>query len=61
MPTDEELNDPSDLNLFLLGGEGTGAPDKQADGGSQPQPREQGKTKVSLRRGPAGELGFIRF
>ena len=61
LPTDEELNDPSDLNLFLLGGEGTGAPDKQADGGSQPQPREQGKTKVSLRRGPAGELGFIRF
>jgi pilus assembly protein CpaC len=59
LPTDEELNDPGDLNLFLMGGEGTGAAEKQEGGKSRPQ-GEPGKPTASLRRGPAGELGFIR-
>jgi pilus assembly protein CpaC len=59
LPTDDELNDPGDLNLFLLGGEGAGAPDKddtgKAKGNTQPA-----KSTASVPRGPAGQLGFIR-
>jgi pilus assembly protein CpaC len=66
LPTDEELNDPGDLNLFLLGGEGTGAPEKQEKQEKQDQnkgksqPATGGKPTDKLRRGPVGELGFIR-
>jgi pilus assembly protein CpaC len=66
LPTDEELNDPGDLNLFLLGGEGTGAPEKeekrekQDQNKGKPQPATGGKPTAKLRRGPVGELGFIR-
>jgi pilus assembly protein CpaC len=59
LPTDYEQNDPTDLNLFLLGGEGTGAPDREEQRNRSEQP-EQGKQTSHLRRGPAGELGFIR-
>lgn len=59
LPTDEELNDPGDLNLFLLGGEGTGAPEKEEEP-RQGKQSEPANSTVSLRRGPAGELGFIR-
>jgi pilus assembly protein CpaC len=60
LPTDDELNDPNDLNLFFLGGEGTGAPEKQEEGKGRQQPQQRGKSTAALGRGPAGELGFIR-
>jgi len=49
LPTEDEQNDPNDLELFLLGSEGRGAP-KQ----------ESGRAVGAPVRGPAGELGFIR-
>jgi pilus assembly protein CpaC len=51
LPTEDELNDPNDFALFLLGSEGTGPPDAEKGGG------HAGKSK---HRGPTGELGFIR-
>ncbi|HET6149882.1 MAG TPA: type II and III secretion system protein family protein [Polyangia bacterium] len=48
LPTDEELNDPNDFELFLLGGEGRGAPPMAAD------------RAIEAGRGPSGEIGFIR-
>lgn len=61
LPTDEELNDPGDLNLFLFGAEGKGAPqrrEREADD-KKPSPAPA-KAASRVRRGPAGELGFIR-
>ena len=59
LPTDNELNDPNDFQLFLLGSEaggsashGTGIKESLA----KPLPRQ---TAMSG-RGPSGELGFIR-
>lgn len=49
LPTDDEENDPNDLELFLLGSEGRNAP-----------AHESGRAAHSATRGPAGELGFIR-
>ena len=64
LPTDDELNDPNDFELFLLGGEGTGRP-----------PRDESNAKTAKRedhaaifdrgrayagRGPSSEVGFIR-
>ncbi|MBN2575345.1 MAG: type II and III secretion system protein family protein [Deltaproteobacteria bacterium] len=60
LPTDQEINDPGDLNLFLLGSEGTGAPEKEEEPRQDKQQPETGKSTASPRRGPAGELGFIR-
>lgn len=54
MPTEDELNDPSDLGLFLFGSEGR-AP--AADKGKRD---DAGKRLDSSSRGPVGELGFIR-
>lgn len=70
LPTDEELNDPNDFELFLLGLEGRGRPPEE-------KPKKEDKTKRSSAsapagsaateagykfagRGPSGELGFIR-
>jgi pilus assembly protein CpaC len=56
LPTEDELNDPNDFELFLLGLEGTGKPPKD----------ENKKTSMAERahafagRGPSGEVGFIR-
>ena len=57
---DHLLNDPGDMNLFLLGGEGTGAPEKEEQRQGADQPKEKGKPTASVRRGPVGQLGFIR-
>lgn len=57
LPTDEELNDPGDLSLFLLGSEGTNRPDRSEN---KAQSNPPAKTASADRRGPAGELGFIR-
>ncbi|MEA2701206.1 MAG: pilus assembly protein CpaC [Myxococcales bacterium] len=71
MPTDDELNDPNDFELFLLGSDGGGT-----RGGSEqatsPMPPGGPATKTAAGadgrqtwqaragRGPTGELGFIR-
>ncbi|MBC8134218.1 MAG: type II and III secretion system protein family protein [Deltaproteobacteria bacterium] len=69
LPTEDEQNDPNDFQLFLLGSQGSdnpappNAPPKgQAKGppkGSSPSEKAS-TTAKSGRRGPAGELGFIR-
>ncbi|SRR6266540_2284865 len=61
MPTDNELNDPNDIQLFLFGGEGGGG----RRGDSKPDPQTTAARSLPARsgradRGPSGELGFIR-
>jgi pilus assembly protein CpaC len=61
LPTENELNDPNDIQLFLFGSDGGGghASDsgdamKEADAGGMPH-------QTAMKdRGPTGELGFIR-
>jgi pilus assembly protein CpaC len=61
LPTENELNDPNDIQLFLFGNDGGGghASDsgdamKEADAGGMPH-------QTAMKdRGPTGELGFIR-
>lgn len=63
LPTDDELNDPGDIALFLFGAEGASPPPRggerpgaaPAGGGAKAGPRASNE-----RRGPGGELGFIR-
>jgi pilus assembly protein CpaC len=49
LPTENELNDPNDIQLFLFGSDG---------GGGQQQ--DVGMKQAMRDRGPSGELGFIR-
>ena len=59
LPTDEELNDPGDLELFLFGGQGRRPPPRskeEAPAAEAPAERAQ----LSRERGPSGQLGFIR-
>ena len=65
LPTENELNDPNDIQLFLFGSDGGGghagdAADamKEADVGAAPH-QASGQTAMKD-RGPTGELGFIR-
>ena len=53
LPTDDELNDPGDFELFLLGVEGRGR------GPARPAPARGVDPRASA-RGPAGQIGFIR-
>ena len=62
LPTENELNDPSDIQLFLFGMEGGGGHSQDpgvqhasAAGAGQP-----GVMHAMSDRGPSGELGFIR-
>jgi pilus assembly protein CpaC len=56
LPTDDELNDPGDVELFLFGGQGRRPPPRSGEAAEEPADK-----RVSLRsRGPSGELGFIR-
>jgi pilus assembly protein CpaC len=79
LPTEDEMNDPNDFELFLLGSEGRERKDTGRDA-----PSSRGKTTAAQtaaadtgrrdpdenearppsgargRRGPAGQLGFIR-
>jgi pilus assembly protein CpaC len=65
LPTENELNDPNDLQLFLFGsdsGGGHASADndalKEADAGGLPH---EAVTQTAMKnRGPTGELGFIR-
>jgi pilus assembly protein CpaC len=57
LPTDEELNDPNDFELFLLGSEGKSPPPAEGgDGAAGPA----APSSQHAGRGPSGELGFIR-
>jgi pilus assembly protein CpaC len=61
LPTDNELNDPSDVQLFLLGSYGGGHPDDS--GSTMKQAARDGGpvVRTALKdRGPSGEIGFIR-
>jgi pilus assembly protein CpaC len=63
LPTENELNDPNDVQLFLLGRDGGG--DRSADSAdAMKEAAAQGHqtaTSMSMKdRGPTGELGFIR-
>jgi pilus assembly protein CpaC len=64
LPTDDELNDPNDFELFLLGGEGTGRPpqdenrDGNKDGKGHAAVYDRGREYAG--RGPSSEVGFIR-
>ncbi len=62
LPTDNELNDPNDVQLFLLGSMGGGRPDESA-GSTMSGAAASGAPalRTALKdRGPSGELGFIR-
>jgi pilus assembly protein CpaC len=54
LPTEDEQNDPNDFELFLLGSDGRPRP------AAVPGQRADGPAAVVGRRGPVGELGFIR-
>jgi pilus assembly protein CpaC len=60
LPTENELNDPNDIQLFLFGSVGGGRPD-DASGTMKQSAREGGPLRTALKdRGPSGEIGFIR-
>jgi pilus assembly protein CpaC len=60
LPTDNELNDPSDVQLFLFGSYGGGHAD-DGSGTMQEAAREGAPFRTALKnRGPSGEIGFIR-
>jgi pilus assembly protein CpaC len=62
LPTDDELNDPSDFELFLLGGEGTSKPPRDENDKANKKDHaglfERGRSYAG--RGPSSEVGFIR-
>ncbi|HEY2900433.1 MAG TPA: type II and III secretion system protein family protein [Polyangia bacterium] len=72
LPTDDELNDPNDFELFLLGSEGSGTrakPEPPVEAapttpGKGTAPHASADTHPTFEaragRGPTGELGFIR-
>jgi len=60
LPTDNELNDPNDVQLFLFGSVGGGTPDNDS-GGTMNRAAVSPSLRTARRdRGPSGELGFIR-
>jgi pilus assembly protein CpaC len=59
LPTDDELNDPTDLELFLLGAQGRGAPPREKEP-EMIEPKPDKRAAGGVRRGPSGEVGFIR-
>jgi pilus assembly protein CpaC len=66
LPTEDELNDPNDLQLFLFGMEGRSPPPRD-ESARQPGAKEEAPAPSSPiphargpRRGPAGQVGFIR-
>jgi len=72
LPTDDDLNDPNDFQLFLLGSDGSGSGDGHknndktgkrpagaADNGT-PGETSPGLQQTRQARGPSGQLGFIR-
>jgi pilus assembly protein CpaC len=66
LPTDNELNDPNDIQLFLFGAMGGGGQATSAHESKQSMletgaRRSTSRNGITLtNRGPSGELGFIR-
>ncbi len=60
LPTDEELNDPGDFELFLLGLEGRGAPPRSTPAAGAPAASVPGVDPRQPGRGPSGQIGFSR-
>jgi pilus assembly protein CpaC len=70
LPTDNELNDPNDIQLFLFGSTGGGGQASSKHGtqqsrldpasGGNDDPKHRTASHAMLNRGPSGELGFIR-
>jgi pilus assembly protein CpaC len=60
LPTENELNDPNDIQLFLFGSVSGGRPDTTS-GTMKSAAREGAPLRTALTdRGPSGEIGFIR-
>ena len=64
LPTENELNDPNDIQLFLFGSVSGGHGD-DSSGTMKEAAREDRKEGAPVRtaltsRGPSGEIGFIR-
>jgi pilus assembly protein CpaC len=60
LPTENELNDPNDIQLFLFGSVGGGHPD-DASGTMKQSARQDAPVRTASKdRGPSGEIGFIR-
>jgi pilus assembly protein CpaC len=60
LPTENELNDPNDIQLFLFGSVGGGHPD-DSGGTMKEASRDRTPVRTALKdRGPSGEIGFIR-
>jgi pilus assembly protein CpaC len=60
LPTENELNDPNDIQLFLFGSVGGGHPD-DASGTMKESARQDAPVRTASKdRGPSGEIGFIR-
>ena len=65
LPTDNELNDPNDIQLFLFGAMGGGGQASshhgtQAVDGRRATRGAGPRVAAMMNRGPSGELGFIR-
>jgi pilus assembly protein CpaC len=64
LPTDNEQNDPNDIQLFLFGSMGGGGQASSRHGNQQSKldedPRRRTASRAMMDRGPSGELGFIR-
>jgi pilus assembly protein CpaC len=61
LPTENELNDPNDIQLFLFGSMGGGRPDDSSSGTMNRAAADGPALRTALKdRGPSGELGFIR-
>jgi len=65
LPTDNELNDPNDIQLFLFGSTGGGGQASSRHGDEQSSLdsddlRRRTASRTMMDRGPSGELGFIR-
>jgi len=65
LPTENELNDPNDIQLFLLGNDGGGgrssdSADAMKEAAADGPGRAGGHKTAMKDRGPTGELGFIR-
>lgn len=69
LPTDDELNDPNDFELFLMGNDGHSTrggdqPPSSSSAGAAPHADSGGASnqtgQARADRGPTGQLGFIR-
>ena len=60
LPTDNELNDPNDVQLFLFGSVGGGHPDDPGSTMNRAAADAPALRTALKDRGPSGELGFIR-